>query len=263
MHYLILYSYYETDSSLRSLRFFIKNGILKRPNVEYLFIINGKKCSAVFPKMNNVSVRYRPNTGHDFGAWSDALRRTDTSSFNQFIFINDSVCGPFVPRYVPGSIGWYEMFASLLSDEVKLCGLSLVHYPWHPHNPGCKPNDKYCPGCYHKDGIVQSMIFCTDSRGLAVLRRTVLAPNINYEAEYKKSRRRYIERYEIGMSKAILKSGYSIAAHYICDIKKTKTGDVWKRRGYFGSDVNPFETMFIKSNRFTSPLYDMYYRTFM
>ena len=60
------------------------------------------------------------------------------------------------------------------------------------------------------------------------------------------------------MSRAILEQGYRIAALYIADKLKIKTGDIWWDGEYFGTTVNPFETMFIKANRISSPVIDLY-----
>ena len=49
MDYIILYSYFENDLSLKNLEFFIKNAIFDNKNVKYVFIINGHKLSINLP----------------------------------------------------------------------------------------------------------------------------------------------------------------------------------------------------------------------
>ena len=262
MNHLVLYSYYETPLSKRNLQFFLKYGVFTDPDVKYLFIINGNQCSVVLPTSNNIMVINRPNIGHDFGAWSDALHRINISFFQKFIFLNDTVCGPFIPRYVPNNIRWYTMFTNLLSDNVKLCGLTINYYPHHPRPNACTLQLENCPGCRNMEHV-QSMMFCTDRTGLDVLLQTVLGRNLNYEGDYKKGRVDYIYKYEIGASRAIINAGYSLAAHYVCDINKKKTIDIWQNGQYFNSNINPYETMFIKNNRFNTPLHQMYYETLM
>lgn len=44
----------------------------------------------------------------------------------------------------------------------------------------------------------------------------------------------------------------------MCDSIKLKTGDIWHNNKYFNSNINPFETMFIKNNRINSPIIDLY-----
>ena len=68
--------------------------------------------------------------------------------------MNDTVCGPYLPRYIPSNITWYSMFCNLLSDNVKLCGLTINYM-----------NAKF------RDTVtayphIQSMMFCTDNIGL-------------------------------------------------------------------------------------------------
>jgi hypothetical protein len=107
------------------------------------------------------------------------------------------------------------------------------------------------------------MIFCTDCVGMPVLQEKVINPGIDYVSEYNEGREYYIRKYEIGMSTAIRDAGYTIAAHYVCDAKKIKTGDVWGGGRYYQGVVNPFETMFVKNNRYSAPLYDLYYDSMM
>ena len=88
-----------------------------------------------------------------------------------------------------------------------------------------------------------------------------MTPN-EYEEIYKKNRKNFIIRFEIGMSQQIIKNKFEIAALYISDVKKHKTGDVWYNNKYFETTINPLETMFIKKNRIDSELIDFYTDTF-
>ena len=63
------------------------------------------------------------------------------------------------------------------------------------------------------------------------------------------------------MSQEIIKNGFDIAALYVCDINKHKTGDTWYNNKYFNTTINPFETMFIKKNRVDSELITFYIDT--
>jgi len=77
---------------------------------------------------------------------------------------------------------------------------------------------------------------------------------------YMRDRKAFIVKYEHGLSKAILDAGFEIAALYMADIDKSVTGDVWKDKGYHGTNMNPFETMFVKTNRISSNIIDLYTR---
>jgi len=243
--YYLLYSYFENELSKENLNFFIKNGLSNNENINFIFIISGNKCSINIPKQKNITILFKNNTGHDFAAWSVALKEIkDKKKYDVIIFMNDTVIGPYLPRYIPKNIHWYEMFCNLLSDKVKLSGLTINYYPWDK-----EINSEH----------VQSMIFCLDKTGLDIVYNKIFNLKIeDYNKIYKKSKRDYIIRFEIGLSKEIINNKYEISALYMCDSIKLKTGDIWHNNKYFNSNINPFETMFIKNNRINSPIIDLY-----
>ena len=159
--------------------------------------------------------------------------------------MNDTVNGPFLPRYIPTNITWYQMFCNLISEKVKLSGLSINYFPWNNKSDDLKH--------------VQSMMFCTDKVGLEILNKNIFNLTSNeYEDIYKNGRKNFIIRFEIGMSQQIIKNGFDIAALHICDKKKVKTGDIWYNNKYFETTMNPLETMFIKNNRIHSEIINFY-----
>ena len=245
--YCVLYSYFETTESHHHLGFFLSNGITDNDNddIFYVFIINNHKCSLQIPKQDNIKVITRDNIGHDFGSWAHGLTSICTDTYDYFIFMNDTVMGPFLPRYIPSELKWYPMFCNLLSDKVKLSGLSINYVP----QLGNPPHLKH----------VQSMMFCTDAIGLDILKKTIFnLPEKEYEKAIKKGKMNFILKFEIGMSQQIIKKGFEIAALYISDLKNYKTGDIWFNNHYYGTTMNPFEVMFIKKNRVNSPIIKLY-----
>lgn len=137
------------------------------------------------------------------------------------------------------------MFCNLISEKVKLSGLTINYFPW-----GKKSGDSQ---------HVQSMMFCTDKIGLEILNNNIFNLTSNeYQDIYNKSRKNFIIRFEIGMSQQIIKNNFDIAALYVCDIKKHKTGDIWSKNRYFGTTINALECMFIKTNRINSELIEFY-----
>jgi lipopolysaccharide biosynthesis protein len=243
--YCVLYSYYENKESKKNLDFFIRKGITLNEDILFVFIISSIKCSVKIPSQNNIKVLFKDNIGHDYGNWKYGLSVINKDKLDYFIFMNDTVCGPYLPRYIPITVSWYSMFCNLISDKVKLSGLSINYFPWD--------NNDY-------KEHVQSMMFCTDRIGLDILCNKIFHLNIDeYELIYKKDRYDYIIRFEIGMSQEIIKNGFKIAALYVCDIHKHKTGDIWYDKIYFETTINPFETMFVKTNRLNSKLINFYY----
>ena len=242
--YCVHYSYFETDKSMKNLNFFLQNGIVKNDNVFYVFIINNDNYQIRIPHQENIKVITRENIGHDFGSWKHDLESLK-ETFDYYVFMNDTVCGPFLPRYIPKTIPWYQMFCHLLSDVVKLSGLTINYFPW-----GRSGNN-----LEH----VQSMMFCTDKIGLDILKKEIFHYSFKqYEDIYNTNRKNFIIQFEIGLSKCIIKNGYEIGALYFADIKKHKTGDIWYNNKYFNTTINAFETMFLKTNRVNSPLIDFY-----
>ncbi len=236
--YVVIYSYYETEDSRKRLEIFMKLGIephVEDKNIHFLIVVNGGKISINLPtQASNISLLKRDNSGHDFAAWTAGIR--SLKSFDRYIFMNDTVTGPYLPAYILHStdVPWYVMFTSLLSNSVKLSGLTINSKPWE--------DTKYAEH-------VQSMIYCVDSVGLAILfdNHILGRSSAEYAALYKHSRRQYIIECEIGMSVAIRNAGYKVAALFAADKAQIKTEDVWQRKSLYS--VNPYETMFIKANR--------------
>ena len=153
------------------------------------------------------------------------------------------------------------MFCNLISEKVKLSGLSINYFPWG--KTGAEELDAEGLSSQNAAGRasqhVQSMMFCTDKVGLKILNNNIFNLTSNeYEDIYNKNRKNFIIRFEIGMSQQIIKNNFDIAALYICDIKKHKTGDIWYNNKYFGTTINALETMFIKKNRVNSELIEFY-----
>ena len=137
------------------------------------------------------------------------------------------------------------MFCCLISPTTKLSGLSINSDPWRLGMSGMRH--------------VQSMMFCTDQIGLEVLKAGVFSCGpAEFQAAYDNSRDEFIMSYEIGLSRQILDKGYEIAALFVPDALEMSTGDVWYNDRYFGSTVNPFETMFVKANRISSSILSLY-----
>lgn len=244
--YCICYSYMETPESKKHLEFFLKNGVLNNSNVFYIFVIVNHVYSVQFPIQSNIKIITRENVGYDFSSWKVGLDSIDINSFDRFIFMNDTVCGPFIPRYIPKNITWFSMFCSLLSDKVKLSGLTINHYPWGKNDSSLTH--------------VQSMMFCTDKIGINILNKEIfhLSP-AEAQQIFNKNKKEYIKKFEIGMSQTIIRHGYKIDGLCVCNInKKYKTGDIWYNNKYFNTTINPFETLFIKKNRIQSSIINLY-----
>ena len=143
---LVVYAYHEANLEYqRRLRFFLRFGL--QPDVDYIFVMNGP-CSVPIPNTPNVQVLQRDNAGFDFGAWAAALKHGNGQlQYKFFVFLNGSVKGPYRKD-------WLAAVTGMLSSSVKAVGLTLN-----------------CPDGHGRPLLhLQSMIWATDTEGMAVLR---------------------------------------------------------------------------------------------
>lgn len=236
--YLCIYAYYEKESSKKNLEFFQRHGMKIRDRVTYMLIINGEKCTLDTSMWDNVIKR--ENKGYDFGAWYDGLQNSKIDNFDYFIFLNDSIRGPF------GNENWIQTFTGLLNERNKLAGITI-----NCHIDGY--NVAYqMPVTPH----VQSMLLCTDRIGLNIIYPKIINDNHNL------SLLETVILKEIGASLAILMAGYNITCilkPYQVDYQVLSNcfvnsyngakGDPWWNNAYFGRSLEPFEVIFFKSNR--------------
>ena len=53
------------------------------------------------PNIKNVYRLFRENVGYDFGGWSEALLINNIyKKYDNFIFVNSSAIGPFIPSHI-------------------------------------------------------------------------------------------------------------------------------------------------------------------
>jgi hypothetical protein len=102
---------------------FINNCIFEDDNVDFVIISNGDNTFES-PNFNNVRILIRDNVGFDFGGWSDALLSDNLyEKYDNFIFVNSSVYGPFLPTDYKGK--WTDIYVNGLKDNIKLFGSTI------------------------------------------------------------------------------------------------------------------------------------------
>ena len=203
---LVMYVYHESNDWYKdNLRFFIQVAMQDNDNdgIDYLLIINGETDLPLEALLTETSAQQagrvlllrRPNTCYDGGSIGEVLRAQShlAEIYRYYIFINSSVRGPFLSRYLQamakaeaakgGSaatvLAWTSVFTSLLNDEVKLAGTTVS-----------------CMAQVH----VQSMVLATDQIGLGLLLKggVLNCPTSLNDA---------IRTYELGATTAILDAG--------------------------------------------------------
>lgn len=97
----------------------------QHPGIHIIWIWNTdhpedvKRVLSAYPTPSCViSILLRPNRGYDFGAWTHALDlvRDQLDDYHSFLFVNDSVVGPFIPFSTSWSIpNWTWLFRNILN----------------------------------------------------------------------------------------------------------------------------------------------------
>tara|TARA_B100000989_G_scaffold70301_1_gene49178 strand:+ start:1208 stop:2125 length:918 start_codon:yes stop_codon:yes gene_type:complete len=260
----IVYAFYQTDNALENVDFFRRHAVHDCKNYDYWFVVNGDKADFVLPKQSNVKVLYRRNRGGDFAAWSYALSKMDLARYDAFIFLNDTVRGPFLPRYLTMKY-WPYYFTRQLDARIKLTGAS-VNKMLHE-----SANQEH----------VQSMAFATDKVGLRVLLDAdIFSEGRANDVLQRDGKLAYIKQFEVAASQSIRQAGYYIDGlnTSVVSIKKPYglyANTYWSRfmqwimdryhsdlhydeRSNYGLSLHPLEVMFIKTNRIDNLIIQQY-----
>lgn len=263
---LVTYVYSQTPSAEANLRFFISHAL--NSAADFIFIINGEPAQAleIIPQKPNIKVVERENDCYDLGSHAEilttkvnpngvALKRGDKGGverrkmYRKFILLNASIRGPFMPNWAEGC--WMDAYLSKVSEEVKLVGMTA----------NCWPQ-------FH----VQSMIWATDSTGLELLLYPPQPDEIPEglpedwkevgingcfhtwnEAVHAEVFSTQIIR-NAGHKIAVMMSAFYSDEDYIDHCDSGGNGDVLWNGRYFGTNVHPYETIFMKTNRDIDPV---------
>ncbi|KAM0332070.1 hypothetical protein ACHAQA_002339 [Verticillium albo-atrum] len=244
---LILYAYAESDTARENFDFFIRKGI--HGAADFVFIFNGETdASRLVPDLPNVRVVKRENTCFDLGAYGEVLRKDSLwRRYKRFIMLNASIRGPFLPTW--SSACWSDLFLNRLTETNKLIGMTL----------NCQPR-------MH----IQSMIMATDQVGLYILLDPALAASASVKDQFGAADDpvglsgcyqdwNAAVHAEVGTTGLIVEAGYQVdalmtalhsegSAEEYCSAHP-ESGDVLWDKKYFGGNVHPYETVFIKTNR--------------
>jgi len=254
---VVIYSYYEkNDEYIKNLEFFLKNGIYD--DIDYVFCINGHECSLDIPKQSNIRTIYRDNVNYDFGAYDDAMKQINISTYDYYFLINTSVRGPFLPGKDRASMRWTEPFLKLLTGDVKLVGTTInilnVNDPSELNkapiniltNRGLKPPFAH----------IQSQVLLFDREALQYLISQQF-----FDQPVISDFMTFVMLREVMISQLILKKGWNIncllpkyqGLDYRTikdDINPTSVnGDPYYTGAYFGGNIRPYDVIFIKTNR--------------
>jgi hypothetical protein len=235
MKTLVLFVFHEVNSRVLH---FINNAIFYDENVDFILISNDKKVA--FQVQPYIKTFCRDNIGYDFGGWSDALLTNNLyMNYDNYIFVNSSVIGPFIPAYCKEK--WTTIFINGLKDNVKLFGSTI--------NTIGDPLFK---------SHVQSYIFAMDKQTLEYLIHCKIFSISNYANTFDEA----IFNKEVNMSRKIIENGWNIGSllkqydgvDFTFKVKRPEDYKI-----YFFDDVmfkeyhnklwNECDLIFIKGNR--------------
>jgi hypothetical protein len=232
---LVLYVFHIYNDRVKH---YIENCIFDDENVDFIMISNNMNNKIDVPK--NVKTLFRENIGYDFGGWSDALLTNKLyENYDNFIFVNSSVMGPFIPLYCKGK--WTDFYINGLENNIKLFGSTI--------NTLGKPLTS---------AHVQSYIFSMNKTTLEYLISCEIFSTTNYAKTFNDA----IWQKEVPMSRKIIENDWNIGSllriyknvDFTFKTKKPNEynikflGDIMFKDSR-NSIWNEYELIFIKGNR--------------
>ena len=232
---LVLYVFHIYNDRVKH---FINNCIFYNENIDFIIISNNK--DNYFEAPNYVQKLFRRNIGYDFGGWSEALLENNLyKNYDNFIFLNSSAIGPFLPSDYKGN--WTDIYVNGLQNNVKLFGSTINTL----ENPLYKSH-------------VQSYIFSMDKTTLEYLIRCQIFSITNYA----KTKDDAILKKEVLMSRKVIEKKWNIGSllSYYKDVDFTfKNKKPSEYNINFMNDLmyeeykneiwNLYEIVFVKGNR--------------
>lgn len=236
---LVLFVFHQYNDRVKN---YIDNCIFFDENVDFIIISNSKNND--FEAPDYVKKIFRDNIGFDFGGWSDALLTDNLyEKYDNFIFVNSSVVGPFLKSDFEGK--WTDIYVNGLRDNVKLFG-STINTMGDPLNRS----------------HVQSYIFSMNKTTLKYLIDCEIFSMTNYAENFGEA----IYQKEVLMSRKIIANDWNIGSltTYYKDVDFTfKTKDISEFKKEWLHDLmiprfknsiwNKFEIVFVKGNRGVLP----------
>ena len=227
---LVVYVLHQYTSLVKN---FINKAIFQDDKVDFVIVCHNHSITFKVPPY--VSLIYRENKGHDFGAWSEGLLKRK-KDYDYYICINSTADGPFTTQQ------WTDIYTSKLTDDIRLFGstINCCTGPW------CKEYPHYWSGPH-----VQTYVFSMTHDTLTYLSKE----GIFSLTEYTTDKIQTVFEKEIGLSKKILDKGWNIGClmHQYKGTDFRIPNEEWLDDVMMASCENVYwtreELIFIKGNR--------------
>jgi hypothetical protein len=252
MKTLIVYCYLENEKTKINLQFFVKNGVINSNNCSYAFIVNNNRCTVTFPSYDNIKVFKREGNDNDLCTYKwfiETLGDEYFSNYSTFYFINSSCIGPFISPSC--SLHWVDLFNEMLKEN-EMMG-PVIEIP--PDNLGFQAlgmnSTKHIP-------FIHSYMFGVNSTGFTHVKdvlKNIMSNNKIYA----------VHNIERKLTSSILVNGGRVKSclarfkHIDLNKEENWNSSIWNKQGsptcyevpknYFGTDLNPFEIVFVKNIR--------------
>jgi len=221
-------------------------------NYDYILVISGKSKVSI-PKRNNLKVIHRENNLFDYGGYIDLVDKFKNQllKMDYLFFINNSTRGPFSLDKVISK--WYERFLSEFKIDTHLVGSSINILTDKSNYVGIynnffKTNKKVL-------SHVQTTAYAVDKFGFNLLLEEGFFNNKSTN-----DKNEVIATYEIRLSQIFIEKNFNIGCildKYKLDFRNvfndvnfsSRDGDSLYKNSYFGKTLNPYDLVFIKTNR--------------
>ncbi|KAI9049305.1 hypothetical protein LZ554_007150 [Drepanopeziza brunnea f. sp. 'monogermtubi'] len=290
---LYVYADGDNETPLENLKFFLAHGIHNAADFVFIVNGETRADVAGMilheNKEGNIRVIKRPNDCYDLGGLATVLLKDDLyKGYKYFITMNASIRGPFLPYWSEAC--WTDRFLSKVTDKVKLVGITANCWPtfhvqsmiWatdiigietllfppqsaldylakHPVKYIAAPTmDKAEYAQADEEGKKElDLHFQQVANETAEISRQPPGINSCFHSW------RAAVAGEVSSTALIRAAGYEVDAlmnayHGLESYENGKTcfenRDVLFDGGYFGINVHPFETVFLKANRGLAPL---------
>eukprot|EP01025_Chloroclados_australasicus_P034486 TRINITY_DN3522_c0_g1_i1.p1 TRINITY_DN3522_c0_g1~~TRINITY_DN3522_c0_g1_i1.p1 ORF type:complete len:553 (+),score=36.55 TRINITY_DN3522_c0_g1_i1:136-1794(+) len=240
---LVVYTYHDDDPAYRtSLNYFVQNGTDKSNARDYVILVIGNNTKN-FPTLPQHirQIQYTRAACHSWKAikWlfeSPQYSGVYIDQYDQFMFVDSSFRGPFLPISMKHRRFWVDIFINRLNSMVKLVG-SIVH---------CQPSN--VKGQRTTIPHIELAAAAMDRQGLQIVLN-------NDKMDDCKENMYHENSHHIEATIAIFEAGYTIDTFMLrYQGVNWRNRNVWNCNGgldpvlpnmYDGISVSPLEVMFI------------------